>query len=145
MRKIIDLQMEFWRKDIADIEFDLESRDEIPKLLMGLQYIYRTGPIRKKVFEVLKQIVPRKNHERRTRGLGAGHARRICCDRAVAARHRLQALHHRAAGSGGPGARDREALHVAHLSRATAGRVGEDHGRDALLRGSVVACGDAGR
>jgi hypothetical protein len=35
MRKVIDLQMEFWKKDIANIEFDLESRDEIPKLLMG--------------------------------------------------------------------------------------------------------------
>ena len=63
MRKIIDLQMEFWRKDIADIEFDLESRDEIPKLLMGLQHIYSTPQIRNKVFEVLRQIVPRKNHE----------------------------------------------------------------------------------
>ncbi len=63
MRKVIDLQMEFWRKDIADIEFDLDSRDEIPKLLMGLQYIYCTPQIRKKVFEVLKQIVPRKSHE----------------------------------------------------------------------------------
>ena len=63
MRKVIDLQMEFWKKDIADIEFDLQSRDEIPKLLMGLQYIYSTAAIRKKVFEVLKQIVPKKNHE----------------------------------------------------------------------------------
>jgi len=63
MRKVIDLQMEFWRKDIADIEFDLDSRDEIPKLLMGLQHIYSTPQIRNKVFEVLKQIVPRKNHE----------------------------------------------------------------------------------
>jgi IS5 family transposase len=40
MRKVIELQMEFWKKDIASIEFDLQSRDEIPKLLMGLQYIY---------------------------------------------------------------------------------------------------------
>ena len=63
MRKVIDLQMEFWRKDIADIEFDLDSRDEIPKLLMGLQHIYSTTKIRNKVFEVLKQIVPRKSHE----------------------------------------------------------------------------------
>ncbi len=63
MRKVIDLQMEFWKKDIANIEFDLQSRDEIPKLLMGLQYIYRTVPIREKVFEVLKQIVPQKSHE----------------------------------------------------------------------------------
>jgi IS5 family transposase len=63
MRKIIDLQMEFWKKDIANIEFDLQSRDEIPKLLMGLQYIYRTALIREKVFKVLKQIVPKKSHE----------------------------------------------------------------------------------
>jgi transposase, IS5 family len=63
MRKVIDLQMEFWKKDIANIEFDLESRDEIPKLLMGLQYIYSTPPIREKVSRVLKQIVPKKSHE----------------------------------------------------------------------------------
>ena len=63
MRKVINLQMEFWKKDIANIEFDLQSRDEIPKLLMGLQHIYRTAPIRKKVFEVLKQIVPKKSYE----------------------------------------------------------------------------------
>ena len=55
--------MEFWKKDIANIEFDLESRDEIPKLLMGLQYIYRSAPIRKAVFNVIKQIVPKKNHK----------------------------------------------------------------------------------
>ena len=63
MRKVIDLQMEFWRKDIADIEFDLESRDEIPKLLMGLQHIYSSPDLRNKVFQVLKQIVPRRSHE----------------------------------------------------------------------------------
>ena len=63
MRKLIDLQMEFWKKDIANIEFDLKSRDEIPQLLMGLQYIYRTPVIREKVFEVLKQIVPKESHE----------------------------------------------------------------------------------
>jgi IS5 family transposase len=63
MRKVIDLQMEFWKKDIANIEFDLQSRDEIPKLLMGLQYIHRTTSIREKVSEVLKQIVPKKSYE----------------------------------------------------------------------------------
>ncbi len=63
MRKVIDLQMEFWKKDIAHIEFDLQSRDEIPKLLMGLQYIYSTPEIREKVFKVLNRIVPKKSHE----------------------------------------------------------------------------------
>jgi len=56
MRKVIDLQMNFWKKDIDNIEFDLQSRDEIPKLLMGLQYIYRATSIREKVFKVLKGI-----------------------------------------------------------------------------------------
>ena len=40
MRKVVDLQMKFWKKDISDIEFDLKSRDEIPQLLMGLDCIY---------------------------------------------------------------------------------------------------------
>jgi transposase, IS5 family len=63
MRKVVDLQMKFWKKDIADINLDLQSRDEIPKLLMGLQHIYSTREIREKVFSILKRIVPQKNHE----------------------------------------------------------------------------------
>ena len=69
MRKVIDLQMEFWKKDIADIEFDIQSRDEIPKLLMGLQYIYSTRPLRKEVFNILRQIVPKKDHEKGRPGM----------------------------------------------------------------------------
>jgi hypothetical protein len=69
MRKVIDLQMEFWKTDIANIEFDLQSRDEIPTLLMGLQYIHRTASIREKIFEILKQIVPKKNYEIGRRGM----------------------------------------------------------------------------
>lgn len=63
MRKIIDMQMEFWKKDLTEIEFDLNSRDEIPKLLLGLQHIVKTPELRSAVFEILKQIVPRKNRE----------------------------------------------------------------------------------
>ena len=62
MRKVVDLQMKFWKKDIADITFDLQSRDEIPKLLIGLQHIYSTRKLREKVFRILKRIVPYKNH-----------------------------------------------------------------------------------
>jgi len=63
MRKVIDLQLKLWKKDIADITFDLQSRDEIPKLLMGLQHIYCTRKLREKVFSILKRIVPYKDHE----------------------------------------------------------------------------------
>ncbi|PQP32933.1 ISNCY family transposase, partial [Desulfobacteraceae bacterium SEEP-SAG10] len=69
MRKIIDLQMNFWKKDIANIEFDLQSRDEIPKLLMGLQYIYRSPQVREEVSKVLNRIVPKKNHETERPGM----------------------------------------------------------------------------
>lgn len=63
MRKTIDLQMEFFKKDIADITFDLTCRDEIPKVLLGLQYIYATSSIREKVFNELSSIVPKKSQE----------------------------------------------------------------------------------
>lgn len=63
MRKVIELQMEFWKKDISQIEFDLQSRDEIPKILIGLQYIYSTLEIRAEVFKILKRIVPLQNHK----------------------------------------------------------------------------------
>lgn len=44
--------------DIAEIEFDLRSRDEIPKLLMGLQYIYCNKEYREQIFKILEEMVP---------------------------------------------------------------------------------------
>jgi len=63
MRKVIDLQMEFWKKDISHIKFDFQSQDEIHKLLMGLQHISITQEIREKIFKILNRIVPKKSHE----------------------------------------------------------------------------------
>ena len=51
--------MQFGQVDISEITFDLRSRDEIPKLLMGLQYIYCTAEIREQVFKILEDMVPR--------------------------------------------------------------------------------------
>jgi len=59
MRKVKEQQMKFGEVDIATIEFDLRSRDEIPKLLMGLQHIYCTSELREEVFKILGGIVPR--------------------------------------------------------------------------------------
>ena len=39
MRTIRDPQMKFGEVDIAAIELDLKSRDDIPPILRGLQYI----------------------------------------------------------------------------------------------------------
>jgi len=54
----MELQMKFGEQDIGAIQYDLKSRDEIPKLLMGLQYIYTEPAIRAEVFDILKGIIP---------------------------------------------------------------------------------------
>jgi len=59
MRVVIEKQNKLGSLDIADIKFDLRSRDEIPKLLMGLQHIYCTPSIRDEVFQILRGLVPR--------------------------------------------------------------------------------------
>ena len=58
MRKVIDIQMKFGEVDISKIEFDLQSRDEIPKLLMGLQEIYCIRKVRDQVFKILRDLIP---------------------------------------------------------------------------------------
>ena len=52
--------MNLGEEDISRIRFDPRSRDEIPKLLEGLQYIYCTPSIKEKMFEVLEEISPKE-------------------------------------------------------------------------------------
>ena len=58
MRKIIDMQMKIGETAIANIKFDPKSRDEIPKLLRGLQAIYCNREIRETVFKALTELIP---------------------------------------------------------------------------------------
>jgi len=58
MRKVIEEQMQLGEIDVSQIKFDLQSRDEIPKLLMGLQYIYITPELRDIVFDFLTGLTP---------------------------------------------------------------------------------------
>ncbi len=58
MRKVIDIQLKIGELAIGDIQFDPRSRDEIPKVLMGLQSIYCNRNIREQVFELLMGIIP---------------------------------------------------------------------------------------
>lgn len=58
MRKIIEQQMKIGEETIANIQIDPRSRDEIPKLLKGLQAIYCTKELRKQVFEALAELIP---------------------------------------------------------------------------------------
>ena len=57
MRKVFELQMTFGQTPIDQIKFDMRARDEIPKLLLGLQHIYCNRGLRKKVFNILETMV----------------------------------------------------------------------------------------
>jgi IS5 family transposase len=58
MRKVINSQRHFGEVNIADIELDPKSRDDIPQILRGLQYIYTTSKLRDQVFQILEEIRP---------------------------------------------------------------------------------------
>jgi hypothetical protein len=44
--------------DICNIPIDLQCRDEIPQVLLGLQAIYSNKEVRGKVFPILNEIIP---------------------------------------------------------------------------------------
>jgi len=52
-------QLEIGEAQIRDIKFNLRSRDDIPKILKGLHYLYITPELRKAIFALLsEQIAP---------------------------------------------------------------------------------------
>ena len=57
MRKVFDPQMQFGQINIADIVLDPKSRDDIPKILRGLQYIYTNVPLREQAFKILAEVL----------------------------------------------------------------------------------------
>jgi hypothetical protein len=60
MRSIIDPHLQFSEQDIAAIVLDPKSRDDIPQLLRGLQYIYTTAEVRARVFAILAEVLPER-------------------------------------------------------------------------------------
>lgn len=64
MRAVENVQMRLGEVDISQIQFDLRSRDDIPRVLRGLQYIYTHPILREKIFEILRQkIAPNISQE----------------------------------------------------------------------------------
>lgn len=59
MRKVNEIQFQIGEQDISQIYIDPKSRDDIPQLLRGLQYIYSTPEVRVEVFNALDGIVPK--------------------------------------------------------------------------------------
>ena len=58
MRQVINPQLQFGEQDISAIVLDPRSRDDIPRILRGLQYIYTTAELRAEVFAILAEVLP---------------------------------------------------------------------------------------
>ena len=60
MRVVQNPQMQIGEVDISQIKFDHKSRDDIPKVLRGLQHLYTNIPLRTQIFELLEGEVSPK-------------------------------------------------------------------------------------
>ena len=64
MRVVQHPQMRIGEVDVSRITFDARSRDDIPKILRGLQHLYTDTSLRAAVFELLtEQIAPKINKD----------------------------------------------------------------------------------
>ena len=60
MRVVQNSQMQIGEVDISQIKFDPKSRDDIPKILKGLQHLYMNLALRAQIFELLEaEIAPK--------------------------------------------------------------------------------------
>lgn len=57
MRKIFNRQFKLGEIAIGNIKIDIKSRDDIPQLLLGLQYIYTNKEINEKIFNILSDKI----------------------------------------------------------------------------------------
>jgi len=57
MRIVKNSQLHFGEVNISDIKINSRSRDDIPAVLRGLQYIYITEEVREKVFSALEKTL----------------------------------------------------------------------------------------
>lgn len=67
MRVVQNAQMELGEIDVSHIKFDLRSRDDIPKILRGLQHLYLDEALRHKVFALLESEIAPKVDKRNGR------------------------------------------------------------------------------
>jgi hypothetical protein len=64
LRKIFDPQLSFGQASIDQIKIDMRSRDEIPKLLLGLQHIYCNLELRQEVFKLLETMISKETNSK---------------------------------------------------------------------------------
>jgi len=60
MRALQNPQMQIGEVDISQIKFDAKSRDDIPKILKGLQHLYVNIPLRTQIFQMLETDIAPK-------------------------------------------------------------------------------------
>ena len=60
MRIVQNEQMTIGEVDVSMMSFDYKSRDDIPKILKGLQFVYMNLALRSAIFELLEaQVAPK--------------------------------------------------------------------------------------
>ena len=57
MRVLQNQQMLIGEVDVSNVRFDLRSRDDIPKILRGLQHLYTTETLRENIFALLENNI----------------------------------------------------------------------------------------
>jgi len=57
MRAVQNSQMQIGEVDISQIRFNPKSRDDIPRILKGLQYLYMDVALRSKIFQLLEEEI----------------------------------------------------------------------------------------
>ncbi len=67
MRVVQKVQMQIGEVDVSKVKFDLKSRDDIPKILRGLQHLYIDLPLRTQLFELLEEHIAPKVDKRNGR------------------------------------------------------------------------------
>ena len=58
MRKVQPKQLQLGEIDIASIELDTRSRDDVPQILLGLQSLYTNIKTRELIFSLLEELIP---------------------------------------------------------------------------------------
>jgi len=54
MRVVQPQQLSIGEVDVSNIKFDIRSRDDIPRILKGLQFIYVNTDLRNAIFDLLQ-------------------------------------------------------------------------------------------
>ncbi len=73
MRQRFEQQMSLRTVPIWDVKFSLKSRDELPPVLMALQYIFVTPALNEKVFELLEKRICSDKKKTGRKGMDLWH------------------------------------------------------------------------